>query len=350
MAEENFNWIENYYLPVLDQEALYSGKANQLLNQNKIDNYQLIGIDQELGAGEVNINYKDKKQKEADGIDFAEGLGSFLINLPKDTGFALMRGGANFAELSSNVALLADKFFQLDPNYKQNANFGEKVKSWKNNIGDFKKHIDEEQANSKFQNKASQFVSYMFQDIPFAIPIRKKLKSWGTPEWVATPVAVGLGYAIGFDEKHSFLINSEAAKNFKELVRVLPDTPEEAIFDNTVQALEGTGLAFAIPAIGKGLIFAKQNAPKVLTKETVSDAAKLAAGGTVIGTALTKEAKSGEKDFSDEEMLKRVEDAKKMVKEKRISFEEASNITQSDSYIPSDNLGSNSISKQTKKE
>ena len=37
-------------------------------------------------------------------------------------------------------------------------------------------------------------------------------------------------------------------------------------------------------------------------------------------------------------------------KEKRISFEEASNITQSDSYIPSDNLGSNSISKQTKKE
>ena len=82
----------------------------------------------------------------------------------------------------------------------------------------------------------------------------------------------------------------------------------------------------------------------------MSDAAKLAAGGTVIGTALTKEAKSGEKDFSDEEMLKRVEDAKKMVKEKRISFEEASNITQSDSYIPSDNLGSNSISKQTKKE
>ena len=84
MAEENFNWIENYYLLVRDQEALYSGKANQLLNQNKIDNYQLIGIDQEPGAGEVNINYKDKKQKEADGIDFAEGLGSFLINLPKD--------------------------------------------------------------------------------------------------------------------------------------------------------------------------------------------------------------------------------------------------------------------------
>ena len=31
MAQENFNWIENYYLPIKDQEALYSGKANELL-------------------------------------------------------------------------------------------------------------------------------------------------------------------------------------------------------------------------------------------------------------------------------------------------------------------------------
>ena len=176
------------------------------------------------------------------------------------------------------------------------------------------------------------------------------MKSLGTPNWVALPVSAGVGFSLGFDEEASFFINSEAVKNFKELVRVLPDTPEEKIFDNTVQALEGTGFAFAIPAIAKGFTFAKQNVPKLVTKETVSDAAKLAAGGTVIGTALTKEAKSGEKDFSDQEMLKRVEDAKKMVKEKRISFEEASNITQSDSYIPSDNLGSNSISKQTKKE
>ena len=221
------------------------------------------------------------------------------------------------------------------------------MKDWSDALDGVRKDLKNKQAEN---NKASQFVSYIFQDIPYAVPIYRKMKSLGTPNWVALPVSAGVGFSLGFDEEASFFINSEAVKNFKELVRVLPDTPEEKIFDNTVQALEGTGFAFAIPAIAKGFTFAKQNVPKLVTKETVSDAAKLAAGGTVIGTALTKEAKSGEKDFSDEEMLKRVEDAKKMVKEKRISFEEASNITQSDSYIPSDNLGSNSISKQTKKE
>ena len=36
MAQENFNWIENYYLPIKDQEALYSGKANELLNKTRL--------------------------------------------------------------------------------------------------------------------------------------------------------------------------------------------------------------------------------------------------------------------------------------------------------------------------
>ena len=348
MAQENFNWIENYYLPIKDQEALYSGKANELLNKNKIDNYELIGIDQEPGAGEVQLNYKDEKQKQEDGFSFAEGLVDFVKDLPKDTILSFAQAGVNGADVAVNLVPIFDKYFAAtNPNYKSNDHLKYKMKDWSDALDGVRKDLKNKQAEN---NKASQFVSMIFQDIPYAVPIRKKLKSIGTPEWVATPVAVGMGFALGFDEEASFALNSEAVKNFKELVRVLPDTPEEKIFDNTVQALEGTGFAFAIPAIGKGLTFAKQNLPKLVTKETVSDAAKLAAGGTVIGSALTKEAKSGEKDFSDEEMLKRVEDAKKMVKEKRISFEEASNITQSDSYIPSDNLGSNSISKQTKKE
>ena len=125
------------------------------------------------------------------------------------------------------------------------------------------------------------------------------MKSLGTPNWVALPVSAGVGFSLGFDEEASFFVNSEGLKNFKELVRVLPDTPEEKIFDNTVQALEGTGFAFAIPAIAKGFTFAKQNLPKLVTKETVSDAAKLAAGGTIIGTSLAGEAKSEEKPIID---------------------------------------------------
>ena len=348
MAEENFNWIENYYLPVRDQEALYSGKANELLNKNKIDNYQLIGIDQEPGAGEVQLNYKDEKQKQEDGFSFAEGLVDFVKDLPKDTVLSFAQAGVNGADVAVNLVPIFDKYFAAtNPLYKSNDHLKYKMKDWSDALDGVRKDLKNKQAEN---NKASQFVSYIFQDIPYAVPIYRKMKSLGTPNWVALPVSAGVGFSLGFDEEASFFVNSEGLKNFKELVRVLPDTPEEKIFDNTVQALEGTGFAFAIPAIAKGFTFAKQNLPKLVTKETVSDAAKLAAGGTVIGTALTKEAKSGEKDFSDEEMLKRVEDAKKMVKEKGISFEEASNITQSDSYTPSDNLGSNSISKQTKKE
>jgi len=280
MAEENFNWIENYYLPVFDQEALYSGKANELLSKNKIDNYELIGIDQEPGAGEVKLNYKDEKQKQEDGFSFAEGLVNFVSDLPKDTVLSFAQAGVNGADIAVNLVPIFDKYFAATkPNYKSNDHLKFKMKDWSDALDGIRQDLKNKQAEN---NKASQFVSWIFQDIPYAIPIRQKMKSLGAPEWVALPVSVGLGFAMGFDEEASFFVNSEAIKNFKELVRVLPDTPEEKIFDNTVQALEGTGLAFAIPAIGKGLTFAKQNVPKLVTKETVSDAAKLAASGAVI--------------------------------------------------------------------
>lgn len=297
--QENFNWIENYYLPIKDQEALYGGKANELLNQNKIDNYELLGIDQEGGTGEVQLNYKDEKQKQEDGFSFAEGLVNFTKDLPKDMVLSLAKAGVNGADVAVNLVPIFDKYFAAtNLNYKSNDHLKYKMKDWSDALDGVRQDLKNKQQDN---NKASQFVSYIFQDLPYAVPIYKTMKSIGTPNSIAVPVSAGMGFAIGFDENASFFVNSEAVKNFKDLVRILPETPEEKIFDNTVQALEGTGFSFAIPAIAKGFTFAKQNLPKLVTKETVSDAAKITAGAAVVKGA-------------------------------------------------SDNQGSNSISKQTKKE
>ena len=289
--EENVNLIEMFYQPNFDDQAKYNNPAFQILEKNKIDTNEILGLDRHPDAGEVQLNYKDNKEKEVDGINFAEAFGSFLVNIPKDTGFALMRGGANAAELSLGLAPLVDRFLQLDPNYKPNADFETKINSWKKNIGDFKKHINEEQAGSKFQNKASHFLAMIMQDVPFAVPIHKKLRKIGVPNTYAVPLAYGIGGAIGFDEDFSLFLNSENMNNFKTLIKIAPDTPEEVLYDNVYQAFEGTALGILIPGIWKGLKFAKRNFPK---SETVTDISQLAAGSAVVAGSVvaTKKAKS----------------------------------------------------------
>ena len=81
--EENVNLIEMFYQPNFDDQAKYNNPAFQILDKNKIDTNENLGLDRHPDAGEVQLTYKDNKEKEADGINFAEAFGSFLLNIQK---------------------------------------------------------------------------------------------------------------------------------------------------------------------------------------------------------------------------------------------------------------------------
>lgn len=68
--EENLNLINEFYLPKVEKDFLDNSSAVKILNDNKIDNHELLGIDKDKDAGDIQLTYKDEKEKQADGISF----------------------------------------------------------------------------------------------------------------------------------------------------------------------------------------------------------------------------------------------------------------------------------------
>ena len=321
--EENLNLINEFYLPKVEKDFLDNSSAVKILNDNKIDNHELLGIDKDKDAGDIQLTYKDEKEKQADGISFLEGLWEFTKDLAPSTYQSLKLAGVNGADVMVNMVPLIDRLFSLDPNYTTNQPLMDTMKKWT-------KHLDvvrEEIKAKRDQNQiVSQWVSMIFQDLPYAIPLHKKFKNSGMPKWLAMPLAYGLGYALGFDEQRtSMFLNSKDMQALKSLINITENTPEDKLFDNVWQAVEGTAFMKLFPELWKGIKFAKRNIPKI-NKETISDVSQLAAASTVLATAAT-EARSVEKTINNKQMQKLINDAE--AKNESILFYDAATMTES---------------------
>ena len=321
--EENLNLINEFYLPKVEKDFLDNSSAVKILNDNKIDNHELLGIDKDKDAGDIQLTYKDEKEKQADGISFLEGLWEFTKDLAPSTYQSLKLSGVNGADVMVNMVPLIDRLFSLDPNYTTNQPLMDTMKNWT-------KHLDvvrEEIKAKRDQNQiVSQWVSMIFQDLPYAIPLHKKFKNSGMPKWLAMPLAYGLGYALGFDEQRtSMFLNSKDMQALKSLINITENTPEDKLFDNVWQAVEGTAFMKLFPELWKGIKFAKRNIPKI-NKETISDVSQLAAASTVLATAAT-EARSVEKPINNKQMQKLINDAE--AKNESILFYDAATMTES---------------------
>ena len=321
--EENLNLINEFYLPKVEKDFLDNSSAVKILNDNKIDNHELLGIDKDKDAGDIQLTYKDEKEKQADGISFLEGLWEFTKDLAPSTYQSLKLAGVNGADVMVNMVPLIDRLFSLDPNYTTNQPLMDTMKNWT-------KHLDvvrEEIKAKRDQNQiVSQWVSMIFQDLPYAIPLHKKFKNSGMPKWLAMPLAYGLGYALGFDEQRtSMFLNSKDMQALKSLINITENTPEDKLFDNVWQAVEGTAFMKLFPELWKGIKFAKRNIPKI-NKETISDVSQLVAASTVLATAAT-EARSVEKPINNKQMQKLINDAE--AKNESILFYDAATMTES---------------------
>ena len=280
MAEENINLIDTYYLPKVEKDFIDNSNLIKTLNDNHIDSNEVLGIDKDKDAGTIKLKYEDEKEKEADGISFLEGLWEFTKDLPPSTYQSLKLAGVNGADVVVNMVPLIDRLFSLDPNYKTNQPLMDTMKNWSNHLAASRKQIKEIRDGNV---KAAQFVGMVFQDVPYAVPLHKFFKNTGMPKWMAMPLAWGMGYALGFDEeKVSMFLNSKDMQAIKHLVKIIPDTPEDKLFDNVWQTLEGTSMMWLFPELWKGIKFAKRNIPKLNTKEIGQT---VAIGGTTLATA-----------------------------------------------------------------
>ena len=282
--EENINLIDSFYLPTIEKNVTENSSAVKILNDNHIDSHELLGINQEAEAGTINLNYKDEKQKEADGIDFVEGAIEFAKDIVPSSYQSIKLAGVNGADVMINMVPLFDRLFSLDPNYKPNQELMTTMKNWSNHLDGARQNI---KAKRDENQKVAQFVGMVFQDVPYAVPLHKKFKNMGMPKWLSMPLAYGLGYALGFDEeKTSMFFNSKDVQAIKSLINITKDTPEEKLFDNVWQAVEGTGIAWAFPQIWKSIKFAKRNIPKLNTEKVGQAAGITATGGAVVKSVL----------------------------------------------------------------
>ena len=282
--EENVNLIDSFYLPTIEKNVTENSSAAKILNDNHIDNHEILGINQEAEAGTINLNYKDEKQKEADGIDFVEGAIEFAKDIVPSSYQSMKLAGVNGADVMINMVPLFDRLFSLDPNYKPNQELMTTMKNWSNHLDGARENI---KAKRDQNQKVAQFVSMIFQDVPYAVPLHKKFKNMGMPKWLSMPLAYGLGYALGFDEeKTSMFFICKDVQAIKSLINITKDTPEEKLFDNVWQAVEGTGIAWAFPQIWKSIKFAKRNIPKLNTEKVGQAAGITATGGAVVKSVL----------------------------------------------------------------
>jgi len=310
--EENFNWLE-IYMDIQEGKDIKNSRAFQLLNSNNIDTNELTKHEKDKDAGVVELNYKDEKEKETDSISFSKGLLAFVADMPEETVKALMMAFLNGTDVAANAAgVVFNAMTNSDPAVALAFKEGnpEKFKKLVNkNIQDFSKYLDTQKKEvkeigegSELNSKVAQWVSMVTQDTPYSLPIYKKLKSIGMPNYMALPVAYGVGSGIAFDDDAQIFLNSEQVQSFKEMTGALPNSSEEKIFNTVYRTLEGTALGFAIPYVFQGLKFAKNTVPKFMTPQTSIATGSAASVGAVVDNATATETDQIQPTVSKQEM------------------------------------------------
>ena len=296
MEEENFNWLEAY-ITASEGKDIKNSKAFKILNENNIDTNELTKHDKDKDAGVIELNYKDEKEKEVDGINFGKGLLAFIADMPEETVKALMLAALNGTDVAANVVGVAfNAMTNVDPAMQaafQKKDLKEFKKLVNKNIQDFSKYLSEQKEDvkkigegSELNSTAAMWVSMVMQDTPYSLPIYKKFKSMGVPTYVALPVAYGMGSSISFSDDATLFLNSEQVQEFKKMVVDLENSSEEKIFNTTFRMVEGTGLGFLTGGLFKSLKFAKNNIPKFNTKRVGEAVGLTATGGAVVKEVL----------------------------------------------------------------
>ena len=264
---EEFNIYDNYLKQVNDDEV-YNSKEYKFLKDNNIDTAELEGIDKDPDAGEIVFDV-DKEISEADNDFFLKDIYEFVFkDLPRDTLISLIRGGTNGFQFVNNLAGAIG------------ANPEDSREMLNQKFDKIKTDLDNAEKDSPL---VSKLLAVAAQDASYTYPIYKKLKRAGVPMAWRMPIAFGLGGALAFDKKTSFMVDSNSMRNLKSYIGIAEDTPIEEMYDKTVQAIE-------FGAFGKifDKILGTAKVVKSMNKDRLKQA-DIAVGGAAVATAVVDE-------------------------------------------------------------
>ena len=281
--------INNVYLPDFKKRSVRESDAYKLLSENKKDTSVLEGYENHPDAGTVNFESFDKFLGEGGTKEewiarhatpevqkeFFSNVGDFMLETGKDTVLSLATAVVNGADVATNLMPLFVKALDKAPlatgmpegflneaNEKQVYDFANNIS---NNLGEAREYLNKFKKDDNF---VSQLVGVMSQDLLYSIPIYNKLRSAGVPKYPAFFISGGVGGAIGIEDKimgaestFSQEFFSKDIVELKNLIGIMPNTPEDKIADEVVQALEYGAFSTAIPGIIDAFKFMKRYVP-----------------------------------------------------------------------------------------
>jgi len=281
--------INNVYLPDFKKRSVRESDAYKLLSENKKDTSVLEGYENHPDAGVVNFESFDKFLGEGGTKEewiarhatpevqkeFFSNVSDFLVETGKDTALSLATAVVNGADVATNLMPLFVKALDKAPllsgmpegflneaTEKQVYDFANNLSS---NFGEAREYLNEFKKDDNF---VSQMIGVLGQDLLYSVPIYNKLRSAGMPRYPAFFISGGIGGAIGI-EKEVMGAESTFSQEFfakdiielKNLIGILPDTPEDKIADEVIQALEYGAFSTAIPGIIDSFKFMKRYIP-----------------------------------------------------------------------------------------
>ena len=233
--EEEINIIDEFYVPLLNQENIVTSKEYKLLKENNIDTIELEGGEKDKDSGEIKLGEITEEEKTT----LAQDTLTYIKAMPKDLVISVTRGGMNGFDFVNNVAAALTYGGRKVPEDSVFEFISDRIDKQKASLDELEKD----------DPLTTRIIAAIGQDAAYVYPIYKKVKSIGIPKQYALPVSFALGSTLAFDKKMTFFLDTEAIRGLKKVIGIPSDTPIEELFDKTVQALEYTGMGFAFNAL-----------------------------------------------------------------------------------------------------
>ena len=255
------NLLDDFYLPLLDQEKHYLSKEYKLLKKNKIDTAEFDGLQKDKNSGEITFTEATEDQKK----ELYNEVLTFAKALPKDLIISITRGGVNGFDFINDLAAFAKYGNEQVPEDSVFKFIDDRLEAQKKSLNELEKD----------DPLTTRIIGALGQDAAFVYPIYKKMKSAGIPKQFSLPASFAIGSTLAFDKETSFMLDTDMIKGLKETINLNPDTPAEEIFDKAVQGIEFTGLGYAFNKLYPMI--------KAMKKIDVQKAATVTAGSLAAG-------------------------------------------------------------------
>ena len=257
----NMNLLDDFYLPLLDQEKHYLSKEYKLLKKNKIDTAEFDGLQKDKNSGEITFTEATEDQKK----ELYNEVLTFAKALPKDLIISITRGGVNGFDFINDLAAFAKYGNEQVPEDSVFKFIDDRLEAQKKSLNELEKD----------DPLTTRIIGALGQDAAFVYPIYKKMKSAGIPKQFSLPASFAIGSTLAFDKETSFMLDTDMIKGLKETINLNPDTPAEEMFDKAVQGIEFTGLGYAFNKLFPMI--------KAMRKIDVQKAATVTAGSLAAG-------------------------------------------------------------------